>query len=929
MSFSIFNFQFSIIHRGRCLSILVASILFHCSCAEKSQKIDLSGTWEIALDSLDTGITDKWYDRSFSQEISLPGTLCDAGYGNPCTIQPEMEKEVFLNLKRKYDYVGVAWYRKTIHVPDGWDQKPLRLFFERIIWNSSVWIDGKQVEGLNESLTTPHIFDLPEGLSSGEHVFVLRVDNRKQHDISLKNLAHAYTNETQTMWNGVIGEMSLSAIEPVSIRSMVLTPDVDASKVHVQLQISDNSQTFAGKVLFHVKEKNGRSLVSKEIQITGRDVSFDYPIENPKLWDEFHPNLYEAVAVLKNGKSSDTKSEIFGMRKLTNNNAQLQINDRRIFLRGTLECCIFPLKGYPAMDRAGWEKVFRTAREYGLNHLRFHSWCPPEAAFKIADEMGFYLQVELPLWELNVGSDPNTTAFLFSEGEKMMQAYGNHPSFCFWSMGNELQGSFAVMDSLLLHLKQQDPRHLYMTTTFTFEKGHGSWPEPHDDFWVSQWTKKGWVRGQGVFDQQPVNFNKDYTASIDSLSVPIVTHEIGQYSVFPNLKEIEKYTGNLMPLNFLAVQKDLEKKGRLQQSEDYLMASGKLAALLYKEEIERALKTPGFSGFQLLDLHDFPGQGTALVGLLDAFWDSKGLIASETFRTFCAPVVPLVRFEKATYTNNETLHVKAELANFSDKVLKNIRPVWKLSDEKGQIIANGELPQQDVAIGNAMALGEFSTPLSSIRQAGKFTLSLSVKETEYRNSWDIWVYPADLSISAGEVVYTRDFNEASVALKQGKNVLLNPVKEDIKGLEGKFVQVFWSPVHFPDQPGTMGILCNPSHPALTGFPTEMHSNWQWWDLCKNARTMVFDSIPQVKDPIVRMVDNFYKNRNLGLLFEVKSEKGKLLVCSVDLDNEINNRPVAKQLLSCLFRYMQSVDFRPDSEIPFEQIEKALYQKIKK
>ena len=118
--------------------------------------------------------------------------------------------------------------------------------------------------------------------------------------------------------------------------------------------------------------------------------------------------------------------------------------------------------------------------------------------------------------------------------------------------------------------------------------------------------------------------DKDFRASVDGMEVPTVTHEVGQYSVYPDLSEIAKYTGTLLPLNFMAVRNDLEKKGRLDKASAYLQASGKLAAILYKEEVERALKTPGISGFQLLDLHDFPGQGTALVGLLNAFWGEQG-----------------------------------------------------------------------------------------------------------------------------------------------------------------------------------------------------------------------------------------------------------------------------------------------------------------
>ncbi len=836
-----------------------------------------------------------------------------------------MDKEIFLNLKSKYSYVGIAWYRKDFVIPKDWNEKEIHLTLERIIWNSQLWINGNKVNGYCESLSTPHYYNLTEYLIPGKNSIAIRIDNSKQHDISFKDLAHAYTNDTQTMWNGVLGKIALNAKSKSYIDELRLTPDVDNNKISAFVKLNNKA---SGELTLKIKNPLGELLPTKKIEIDEQEVIFDYEIENPLLWDEFNPNLYEATLSLETETGIDIKKETFGMRKITNKNALLQINNRRLFLRGTLECCIFPLKGYPPTDKYGWEKVFNAARDYGMNHIRFHSWCPPKAAFEVADEMGFYLQVELPLWVLTVGQDQNTVDFLYEESARIMKEYGNHPSFCFWSLGNELQGDFEVLDKLLVTLKEQDKRHLYMTTCFTFEPGHGDWPEPNDDFWVTQWTKKGWVRGQGVFDDEAVNFNKDFSAAIEGLTTPLITHEIGQYSVYPNLNEIDKYTGNLIPLNFKAVKKDLESKGKLDLASDYLKASGKLAVILYKEEIERALKTPGFSGFQLLDLHDFPGQGTALVGIIDAFWESKGLITPEEFRQFCSPVVPLARFEKATYWNSEVFNAQFEIANFSNKILKEKQVTWSLNNSGGAVISQGILDKQDITIGNGQKLGSISVPLNVIENAEKLTLVVRLENTNFQNSWDIWVYPNSLEKIEGDILYTRSFSEAEIALNQGKKVLLNPKIEDINGLDGKFVQVFWSPVHFPNQPGTMGVLCNPEHPALTSFPTDMHSNWQWWDICKKSKTMELDSLGNNIEPIIRMVDNFYKNRNLGLVFEANTQKGKLLICSSDLEKDLSSRPVANQLRYSLLKYMTSDKFAPKDTIPFENIKRILYNEKK-
>ncbi|MBC7627439.1 glycoside hydrolase family 2 TIM barrel-domain containing protein, partial [Ferruginibacter sp.] len=592
--------------------------------------------------------------------------------------------------------------------------------------------------------------------------------------------------------------------------------------------------------------------------------------------------------------------------------------------RGTLECSIFPKLGHAPMEKNGWRKVFQTAKTYGLNHLRFHSWCPPAAAFEVADELGFYLQIELPAWTYKIGQDKLADNFLQAEAKRIIQYYGNHPSFCFWSMGNEMQGNMQWLSDEVMALKAIDKRRLYTTTTFTFEEGFGKWPVPADDYFITQYTKKGWVRGQGIFDTEAPSFNKDYTSAMDSLPVPLITHEVGQYAVYPNMKEVSKYTGVLKPVNFIAVKNDLIKKNLLSLANDFTKASGKLAVLLYKEEIERALKTHDISGFQLLDLHDFPGQGTALVGILDAFWESKGLITPDKFREFCSSVVPLVRFQKATYTNDETFSASVEVANFSTAAIKQASVSWQIATNDKQIIAKGRWTPSTIEIGNGITLGNITASLNKISTAQKLTLTVSIENTNYTNSWNIWVYPRKLPQENSAVVFTADYTEAINALNEGKTVLLNPAKEKINGVEGKFVQVFWSPVHFPNQPGTMGLLVNPAHPAFAHFPTDEYTNWQWWDLCKNSTTLVLDSVGINPSAIVlRDIDNFFKNRNMASIIEAKVGKGKLLLCTMDIEHDLEKRPVAAQLKYSLLQYMGGNKFNPVTNLNENNLKKII------
>jgi hypothetical protein len=910
------------------LTAILLLVNLVASCSSDVKQIDLSGNWGFALDSADVGLTNNWFEKELAEEIKLPGTLDDAGIGTPNELSPELEKPQVLRLTRKHSYIGPAWYQKKVTIPENWEDKNITLKLGRVIWESRVWIDNQPV-GLRESLIAPHYYDLSDVLTPGEHLITMRIDNRKKHSISVRELAHAYTNETQIIWNGVIGDLRLMASDPVFVSNIQVYPDVENKTCKVVCEVNNQTSGHVKgqlNVWSHLKGKNKENpSVTKDLSLAPGEATIEltYPMgDDIKLWDEFNPNLYVMHAGVEGQGFMDEDSTTFGMRSLSNNNAKFQINGRRLFLRGTLECCIFPLTGHPPMDKAGWEKVFNTAREWGLNHLRFHSWCPPKAAFEVADEMGFYLQPELPVWTLDIGEDMPTVEFLKDEADRMIREYGNHPSFSFWCLGNELQGDFDILESILVDLKNRDNRHLYATTAFTFQKGHGKWPEPNDDYFTTQITKKGWVRGQGLFDTEYPSFDKKYISSIEGLPVPLVTHEIGQYAVFPNLKEIDKYTGVLEPLNFIAVREDMKRKGLLDRADDYLKATGKFAAILYKEEIERAIKSDGLSGYQLLDLHDFPGQGTALVGLLDAFWDNKGVISSTEYRQFSAPVVPFANFPKAVYLNNEEFKAILAVSNYSDKKMMDNVISWELTSSGGDFKKSGKVEVSELNIGANPELGQISCSIKEIKKAEQ--LKLKVEIDEYSNSWDVWVYPSELNTDMGEVVYTRDLSEATKALEEGRKVLFNPDFKQIKGLEGKFVPVFWSPVHFPNQAGTMGLLCDPENDAIADFPTDFHSNWQWWDLCKQSRVVSIDSIPGA-DPILINVDNFYRNSSLSSIFETKVGEGKLVFCTMDLFTDIPNRPVAKHLLYSLSNYMNGSSFDPEGEAPINEINKLLHR----
>lgn len=878
-----------------------------------AERIDLAGRWNVVLEN----------DGS-RHEIMLPGTTDDARIGLPDTLTPALAKPQLLHLTRKNRYVGPATYSRNVNIPKDMAGKPLRLKLERVLWKSCLEIDGNPTGDCEESLTTPHRYIIMNGLSQGMHTISLRIDNSKLYEISTNNLAHAYTDDTQIMWNGILGDMILEEIPNIDIYNIQIYPDIEESKAVISMNINNHSKKKTLQLKWKISGlADGKTIegTRKETLNNGENLViftiFDSEL-GKSLWSEHNPQLLSfEISTKESGKPAHVE---FGMREFKSEDGLLKINGHPVFLRGTLECCIFPLTGTPPTDEVGWEKVFTTAKEWGLNHLRFHSWCPPDAAFRVADRMGFYLQVECPLWSVDIepgneGSNGDLKNFIKGEFGRISLAYGNHPSFCMMTVGNELQKDFDWLENMTGYMHSVDKRHIYAASSFTFEKGHGGHPEPNDDFLVTQWTDNGWVRGQGVFDKEPPSFNKNYASSTVGLNVPIVEHEIGQYAVYPDISEIDKYTGILAPHNFVAVKNDLEKKGRLHKANDYLQASGKLASILYKEELERALKTPGVSGIQMLGLQDFPGQGTALIGLVNAFWDSKGIVTSEWFRNFCSPVVPLADFEKAVYQDGEVFNANIRIADYSQQSGR-LEGKWKLKDGN-EILAEGVL--NSISEGSGLVeLGNISVPLPFYGKARKLQLSVTIQEKEALNSWNIWVYPNNSEIDFGNILATSDFDVAMKGLQEGRKVLFSPEKGKINGSNSKFVPVFWSPVHFPNEAGAMGVLCDPNHPALSMFPNDGHTDWQWWYPVKNSRFIDLTEAEGLT-PILEMVDNFTTNRPLALFAETKIGNGSLFLSTIDLLSPTSSDPASRQLLKSILTYMQSEDFTPDKQSSFEEI----------
>ena len=889
----------------------------------------------------DVGIGQKWFERALSDQIKLPGTLTAQGVGDEVTVDTQwmggiVDKSWFTapqyakyrspgNVKipfwlqpEKY-YAGAVWFQRDLEVPKDWQCKRILLFLERAHWETRVWVDGTLI-GTNQSLSTPHEYDLGQ-LAPGRHTVSIRVDNRRIVDIGENS--HGITDHTQGNWNGIVGKIELRATPLVWIEDVQAYPDFELKSVFVKIHLG-NCTGKSGVGTISV----GRQTVPINWDACGGEASLEVMLgKDAPLWDEFNPVLERLKLVLQSAEC-DVREVTFGLRNISTSGTQIAVNGQNTFLRGTLECAVFPKTGHPPTEVTEWKRLIGVAKSFGLNLLRFHSYCPPEAAFQAADELGMYLQVET-CWanqSTTIGDGKPVDQWVYDETARILKAYGNHPSFILMLHGNEPGGkNFAnYLARYVAHFQSLDSRRLWTS-------GAG-WPEISENQFhlVPHPRIQGWGEGlKSRINARPPETVTDYRDYISKRKVPVVSHEIGQWCVYPNFDEIPKYTGYLKAKNFEIFRDFLNAAGMGSLARKFLLASGKLQTLCYKEEIESALRTPGMGGFELLGLNDFPGQGTALVGVLDPFWDEKGYVTAKAFRCFCHAVVPLARLPKRVYVASEKLEADLELANFGAAPLPGAVVNWKLVAADGKVFAHGELPVQTIAVGNSNRLGHISLGLQGAVAPKKYQLIVGVAGTKIENDWDVWIYPATLPAEPNDVLVTSKLDDYSrQRLQSGGRVLLTiPGQQvgnyDVDPVKLGFSSIFWNTAWTKRQPPTtLGIVCDPKHPALAAFPSDDFSNWQWWYLIHRAGALRLDLLPKGVEPVVRVIDDWVTARPLGLVIEGRVGAGKIVVCGFDLTAG-DADPVSRQMRSSLLGYMSFKYFAPKTSLTTGEIQSLM------
>lgn len=856
--------------------------------------IDLSGEWQFAMGEQPV------YDDC----ITLPGSMLTNGKGHDIAVNtrwtgstydssyyysPQLAryreegnvKFPFFLTPDKY-YVGYAWYRKQVHVPSAWEGRPVTLFLERPHIETTLWVNGHEV-GHQMSLSTPHQYDVSEYINFGaDNEIALCIYNGIEN-VCVGQDSHSVTDQTQGNWNGVIGSMELRSAP--AINRVRAVPDVQAGVVRIEVN----------------------------------EARYELPLGGDTCrWSEFSPTLYTRTVDYQGTPVEVT----FGIRDIRIEGRQFYLNGQPIWLRGTVENCCFPETGYPPTDVESWKRVFAKCKEYGLNHVRFHSWCPPEAAFVAADMLGLYLQPEGPSWPnhgVRLRSGQAVDRYLMEETKRIIDAYGHHPSFVMFALGNEPAGRWVeYCNNWVSEMMAYDSTRVYCGASVG---GGWAWDDG------SQFHVKGGGRGLNWDSRAPqsvddyytsLTFPRNYRDTVPN-NTPIIAHEQGQWCAFPDLKEISDYTGAYKASNFEIFRDLLAENGMEQRAETFLRASGKLQTLAYKYEAERNLRTPDYAGFQLLSLNDYSGQGSALVGVLNVHWREKGYCTVDEWREFCSPIVPLACFPKFVYTNAETLRVPLQFYHAGNMPLDDVTCNYTLSGVGDEHTV--QLSLKSLPIGKNIAADTVVYSLSAISSATKGTLSVVITDNATgsivgRNHWEFWVYPSHVIAPSEEGIYIADklTGEALEVLKQGGKVLLTAAGNVTYGNDvvQHYLPVFWNTSWFKMRPPhTTGAAIDTEHPLFAhGFPTDNWSNLNWWELLNKAQVMNLSDFPLDYQSPIQPIDTWHISRKLGMLVEANVLGGKLLMTTMDVTRNLEYRPVARQMRHAIVRYMQSADFAP-------------------
>jgi len=989
-------------------------------------KLSLNGNWECTFTDSDIP----------SSDIMLPGTIQASG------ITPLNSKREEDTLTDEHAFEGIISLRKEVQIPLGYDSYILTLERSRI---TRLYIDGQAV-GTCDSLIAPHVYDISAFITKENTLIQIEADNKNYPCPG----GHLTSRDTQTNWSGILGDMYIKCTNNTHIVSVNARTDYSKKVAILTLNTSTSAFDISSQDMSSIKDAstydtldsslgiNIRTDLIKlkdeylnkdadpsifrkfrdDIDLAAKSTDLDILKEHLEIakdivkpqsftiskgpividledkdgkvyeWDTFTPYLYAFTLDLcdSNGTILDSTRTICGLRSFTTRENELLLNNRPIFLRGRHCGLLFPMTGFAPMNACGWLYDMMISRRWGINHYRFHSCTPPDAAFLAADLLGIVIQSEMEIWgswlmEDEEGYDATMQQYLTIEGYRMISLFASHPSFCMFGCGNELWGNPKALGKLLAGFKMINPDLLYTQGSNTFQFSPNIQPE--DDFFVGvRFSTDRLIRGsyamcdapQGHIQTMAPTANINYDANIrpdlissygaDTISdntkndafdnagydkastttiqfgttvkevtltsqdelipfIPVISHETGQFETYPDYDEISHYTGVLKAYNIADLKDKAQKSGLLPYAHDFFINSGTLAMQCYKHEMEDALASTYLAGTQLLDIQDYTGQGTALIGVLNSLMEDKKLISPGKFRESFDDIVVMARFDSYVHSSGSSFGFTPFIAYYDKNIYKNMYVKATLISSLNELVCSKDISIPDITTGARISLPYTSLSFPESKKPERYELQLSLiagNTTLTTNSYTLYTYPEIEkpleNADTAPITYATSVQEAVNMAKKGQNVLLYlSDAENPNSIEGTYCTDFWCYPMFKSISesmnkeipiGTLGLCIDNNSMALKDFPSMTYSEPIWYEIVTASRSTILDNTDI--NPIVSTIDNAYRSHKLGLIYEIKIEgtDGNIIVCTSDLPRLISsNVKEAYALHKSLINYVNN------------------------
>lgn len=927
------------------------------SAAEEGRIVkELDGTWQFKLDPEKIGEENRWFraETAFPNKIIVPGAWDVQGYGKETD-------------KLRHNYIGKAWYKKEILIPEHWKGRRLFLYFGGVYRYSKVWVNDHFL-GEHIGYMSDFEYDITEFARPGAKALIsVEIDSEQRWDVDTLAGCWDSGEGMNAFWGGIWGHVTLEARAPCWLDELYVKPEASLDRCTVSaLLLGDLS--LPDEVSLEVLDASGKSVFQHTRSLEKSEVdhailSFEAAIPDAKLWTTDTPFLYTAhLSLRQNGKVLDRVKARFGLRTIEFRGTDILVNGKKVFLRGYGDDCVYPETMFGPSDKEYHLKRLKTAKSYGFDYVRHHSHFMPPEYYQACDEAGVFVSPELPIGYSFYYARAGEIARKLYETEWVaaVKRFRNHPSIFNWGMGNEVRRGFPQASELYRLAKELDPTRPVIDTDGVLP-AHGF----HDG-----------TADRDTLDFLTIQFNV-FTTPLDNPgkfetgkpNKPMITHEAGNYITFPRLDVIDSFQHNFKPFWLVPMRDRLEERGLLDEALMWSEKSEKLYYLCHKLNTEGMRKNPLISGYHWWLLQPW---WACSDGLLDIYRRPTS-IKPEDVREFNGTVVVLEDGLKQTYRGKEPLEFELLLSNFSGKSFDDTSLGYKITIAYGTL-KKGKLPVSGVKNGMLASLGTVSLDLPDpyIPQRISIEVKIENKGEEYSNHWTTWIYPSgDYSPALDVPLYVsldlleplassspRPIPEISPLPVRAVYVARQPTMPLIKAAAGGASVVLLSPVDiFPIswtsfktawwngaiEGNTNAGTVVYDHSAINDMAPDGWCDAGWFRLLNGAQTFIMDDFPTGPDILIRALEShdyplpmslhadfMHLWRDKSLLFEFGVGEGALIVSGLNFDQALRyGGPEGPWILSRLFEYAGTFP-KPKSSLTFEylrdRVENSLFAK---